>query len=387
MNKVPAGKAGQKKIPPFAAASVLNGKHSGLKAKTSKQPEVNRMVQTEKVSAPLVKTSAAKKFRLAPEQLVKIHDYMVKTRALEERMIKMFKQSDGYFWLGGPGEEAFAVPLGMQGKIGQGVHYDFWHLHYRSSGILMPMGLDPMGCIRQMKNVAADPHSGGRNFANHLSVREWNVVPITSTIETQYLTAIGSAIAQKQEAKDSITVVTGGDAGTAEGDFASALVWSTRPGNELPMLIIVTNNAWGISTAACTQHGDKIISDRGKAFGMKTRTINGLDVEESWFAIKEAMDYIRTERKPYFLESIVSRMYGHSSATGANLVPGEADPIATFETQLAAADIMTPKEMSDLREEYNAQMLEMAKRVKEEAMPDPSTIYDYTYYGQKGRYW
>ena len=366
-----------KKIPPFAGASILNDKK-----------DVKRLMQAaKKPAAPLVKSGKAKKFQLAPELLVKIHDHMVKTRSLEERMIKMFKQSDGYFWLGGPGEEAFAVPLGMQGKIGQGVHYDFWHLHYRSSGILMPMGLDPMGCIRQMKNVASDPHSGGRNFANHLSVREWNVVPITSTIETQYLTAIGSAIAQKQEAKDSITIVTGGDAGTAEGDFASSLVWASRPGNELPMLIIVTNNAWGISTAACTQHGEKNIADRGKAFGMKTRTINGLDVEESWFAIKEAMDYIRTERKPYFLESIVSRMYGHSSATGANLVPGEADPIAGFEAQLAEADIMTPKEMSDLREEYDVQMREMAKLVKEEAMPDPSTIYDYTYFGQKGRYW
>ena len=161
-----------KKVPPFAGASILNDKK-----------DVKRLMQAaKKPAAPLVKSGKAKKFQLAPELLVKIHDHMVKTRSLEERMIKMFKQSDGYFWLGGPGEEAFAVPLGMQGKIGQGVHYDFWHLHYRSSGILMPMGLDPMGCIRQMKNVASDPHSGGRNFANHLSVREWNVVPITSTI-------------------------------------------------------------------------------------------------------------------------------------------------------------------------------------------------------------
>jgi len=249
------------------------------------------------------------------------------------------------------------------------------------------MGLDPMGCIRQMKNVAADPHSGGRNFANHLSVREWNVVPITSTIETQYLTSIGSAIAQKQESKDAITIVTGGDAGTAEGDFASALVWSSRPGNELPLFMIVTNNGWGISTAGCTQHGDKVIADRGKAFGIKTRLINGMDVEESWFAIKDAMDYIRTERKPFLMEATVTRMYGHSSATGANLVAGEADPIAMFEEQLASAGILSPKEMNELRDGYNAEFMDMAKRVKDEVMPDPSTIYDYTYYGQKGRYW
>lgn len=359
-----------KKMPPMGGSALLNVQ-----------------VREAKAVAPLIQSSKAKKFRLAPELLVKIHDTMIKTRCLEERMIKMFKQSDGYFWLGGPGEEAFAIPLGMQGKVGQGVHYDFWHLHYRSSGILMPMGLDPMDAIRQMKNTVNDPFSGGRNFCNHLSARQWNVVPITSTIETQYLTAIGSAIAQKQEAKDSLTVVTGGDAGTAEGDFASCLVWSSRPGNELPLLMIVTNNAWGISTAACTQHGDKVISDRGKAFGMKTRTINGLDVEESWFAIREAMDYIRSERKPFLMEAIVTRLYGHSSATGANFIQGEEDPIITFEAQLASAGVLSPKEMNEVRENYTAQMLDMAKRVKEEPMPDPSTIYDYTYFGQKGRYW
>jgi 2-oxoisovalerate dehydrogenase E1 component alpha subunit len=151
--------------------------------------------------------------------------------------------------------------------------------------------------------------------------------------------------------------------------------------------MIVTNNQWGISTAACTQHGDKVIADRGKAFGIKTRLINGLDVEESWFAIQDAMSYIRTERKPFLMEARVTRMYGHSSATGANLIAGEADPIVSFEAQLAKAGIVSPKEANEVRERYNTEMLEMAKKVKEEPMPDGSTIYDYTYFGQKGRYW
>jgi 2-oxoisovalerate dehydrogenase E1 component alpha subunit len=213
------------------------------------------------------------------------------------------------------------------------------------------------------------------------------VVPITSTIETQYLSAIGTGIAQKRHGGDSITIVTGGDAGSAEGDFASCLVWASRPGNELPILIIVTNNKFGISTPSHTQHGEKNVADRGKAFGIKTATINGLDVEESWFTLQQAMDYVRKERKPFLLEANVSRLYGHSSATGANLITSEEDPIATFEGKLEKAGILTRKEMDDLREKYNAEFLEMSKRVKDEPMPDPSTIYDHTYAGQKGRYW
>ncbi len=331
--------------------------------------------------------SGSKKFTLDRALLKKIHNFMVKDRVLEERLIRMYKQSQGYFWLGGPGEEAFQIPLGLQIHKGQGVDYDFMHFHYRASGPMLCMGMDPMDAMRQMQNTSTDPFSGGRNFVSHYSRREWNVVPVTSTIETQYLTAIGSAIAQKRNGGKSITIVTGGDAGTAEGDFASCLIWATRPGMELPMLIIVTNNKFGISTPAGTQHGEKCVADRGKAFGMKTRTINGNDVEESWKALEEAMEYVRTERKPYLLEANVSRLYGHSSATGANFIQGEEDSLVTFERQLEEQGVLTRAEMESIRENYNAEMLEMSKRVKDEPMPDPSTIYDNTFLGQKGKYY
>ena len=103
--------------------------------------------------------------------------------------------------------------------------------------------------------------------------------------------------------------------------------------------------------------------------------------------IQEAMDYIRTERKPFMLEARVSRLYGHSSATGCNFVTEEADSLALFESKLEAAGILSRKEMDQLREAYNAEMLELSQQVKQEPMPDPSTIYDHTYFGQKGRYW
>src|SRR5439155_16218930 len=100
-----------------------------------------------------------------------------------------------------------------------------------------------------------------------------------------------------------ITIVVGGDAGTAEGDFASCMIWSSRPGNELPVLMIVMNNGWGISTPACSQHGEHRISDRGTAFGITGEVVDGNDPVASWFAIQRGLRYTRQTRRPYMLEA------------------------------------------------------------------------------------
>src|SRR5207253_123692 len=192
----------------------------------------------------------------------------------------------------------------------------------------------PIDAMRQMKNSATDPYSGGRNFVGHYSIRQWNVVPVSSPIEVQYSIAPGTAIANKRAGGRGITIVTGGDAGTAEGDFATCLIWSSRKGAELPVLMLVTNNRWGISTPFAGQHGEERISDRGKAFGMPTRTIDGNDPEGSYHALKEAIEYVRHERKPFLLEAMVSRLYGHSSASGANFVAQESDCLERFEHTL-----------------------------------------------------
>lgn len=315
---------------------------------------------------------------LEPALLSRIHELMVQTRVLEERLIQMYRQGDGYFWIGGPGEEAFNVPLGLLIKKGQGLDHDYLHFHYRQSGTLLAMGMDPVDAMRQMKSTATDPFSGGRNFAGHYSVRKWNVTPVTSPIEVQYAIAPGTALAQKRHGGDAITIVTGGDAGTAEGDFASGLLWSTRPGNELPVLFLVTNNGWGISTAARTQHAAQI-ADRGKAFGMPSRVIDGNDPEVSYLELKAAMEYVRKERRPFLLEANVSRLYGHSSASGANVDKEHVDPLARFEERLEAAGLLTRDEAHGLRARFSAEMAAAARRVREEPQPTGDSIWNHVY--------
>jgi 2-oxoisovalerate dehydrogenase E1 component alpha subunit len=303
---------------------------------------------------------------LAPELLLRIHALMLEARLLEERLIRMQKQGDGYFWIGGPGEEAFNVPLGLLIDKGEGPLHDYCHFHYRQSATLLAMGADPIDTIRQMNNAATDPYSAGRNFVNHYSIRTWNVCPVSSPIEVQYAVAPGTAIANKRAGGRGITIVTGGDAGTAEGDFATCLVWSSRRGHELPVLIIVTNNLYGISTAYDGQHGEKHISERGMAFGIESMTVDGNDPEASYRAIKRAMDYVRTERRPFLLEAMVSRLYGHSSSSGANFVGDEVDCLARFESVLGERGIQTKAQHEELRARMTQQLLDATKRVREE---------------------
>jgi len=323
---------------------------------------------------------AASPRTLSAPQLLAIHDTMLKARVLEERLITMYKQGDGYFWIGGPGEEAFNVPLGMLVDKGEGLDHDYLHLHYRSSGTLLAMGADPVDSLRQMKNVATDPYSRGRNFAGHFSMRKWNVVPVSSPIEVQFSIAIGTARAQRTgSGAKGITIVQGGDAGTAEGDFATALVWSSRKGCELPMLMIVTNNRFGISTPYAGQHGETQISDRGKAFGIQTGVVDGNDAEASWAALETALHYVRTEKKPYLLEAMVSRLRGHSSASGANVAKDEVDCLERLEKTLEERKHATRAQLDQLRDKYTLELGEASKRIRTEPAPEPSSIHDYVF--------
>ena len=277
---------------------------------------------------------------LSAERCLEIYRLMVRTRALEERTIKMSKSGEGYFWVGGPGEEAFNVCLGMQILKGQGPAYDYLHLHYRNAGVMLALGMPMLDHTRQMVMTKTDRHSWGRNFVGHYSLPEWNVIPVSSVIEIQYAIAPGTALMQKRHGGQGVSVVVGGDAGTAEGDFSTCLIWSSRPGNELPVLMLVTNNGYGISTPARTQHSERHICDRGDPFGIPGEVVNGNDPIAIWHGLERGFDYCRNTRRPFLLEAMVSRLHGHSSSSGAARVPNEVDCLKQFENKLIASGVI-----------------------------------------------
>lgn len=162
-------------------------------------------------------------------------------------------------------------------------------------------------------------------------------------------------------------------------------MWTSRPGEELPVLIIVTNNTWGISTPYDQVQGVERISDRGVAFGMRTKTIDGNDPISAYLELKEAFEYVRTERKPYLVEARVSRLYGHSSASGANYNTVEADCITAFEERLDKHGVRSKEESKKLREKYTEEYAELARQAKEEPFPDGNTIWNHVFAGEPGK--
>lgn len=316
---------------------------------------------------------------ISAELALTVFRHMVRARAMEERSIKMSKSGEAYFWIGGPGEEAFNTCLGMQVRCGEGTSFDYLHLHYRNSATLLAMGMPMLDHFRQMAMAVTDPSSRGRNFVGHYAKREWNVIPVTSVIEVQYLMAPGTALMQKRAGGEGITVVTGGDAGTAEGDFESGLIWSSRPGQELPVLMIVTNNRAGISTPHDTQHAVRRIADRAGPYGIPHETIDGNDPVAAWHGIDRAMRHVRAARKPYLLEANVSRLHGHSSSSGAQRQWAEADPLDLFERKLLAAGAVDAETVQTLRADAKVEADEAVVQATSEPKPTAADVEWGTY--------
>ena len=388
----------------MAATQKSKKKAKSKKASGAKKKTQARKKTTKKVRAASTKKKTQKKvtkvkgssrrskvigskLKLEKSLLLKIYDLMIQSRVLEERMIQVYRKGGAYFWIGAPGEEAFGVPLGMLGKIGQGAKYDYWHLHYRGTPTLLAMGMEPADALRLIMNKATDPCTGGRNFSNHYCFPEWNVVPVSSPIEVQYSVGIGTGIVQRRRKTQGVTIVTGGDAGSAEGDFASCLVWASRPGFELPMYITIQNNRWGISTSYDTQHGEEHVSDRGKAFGMRTRVYNGNDPEDSYLGIQDDLAYIRKTGKPVVAEFETSRLYGHSSASGANRILDEECCIESFTKKLIDGGALTSQKAKKIWDDHFEHIKRLADQVAKEANPVADTIWDHTYYKSENADW
>jgi 2-oxoisovalerate dehydrogenase E1 component alpha subunit len=322
---------------------------------------------------------------ISAELALTIFRQMIRTRALEERSIKMSKSGEAYFWIGGPGEEAVNVCLGLQVHKGFGPAYDYLHLHYRNAGILLSMGMPMIDHIRQLAMRWTDPHSRGRNFVGHYAVRQWNVVPVTSVIEVQYAMAPGTALVQLRHGQqnpaeaEGITVVVGGEAGTAEGDFECCLNWSTRPGRELPVLMVVTNNRFGISTELQSVSATSRVAARAIPYGIRAETVDGNDPVVVWNAIDRAMRYCRRERKPYLLEAMVSRLHGHSSSSGAQRNWNEQDPIVLFEQKLIDSGAIDTTGIKAMREEAKAEADAAVVAAMKEPEPTREDVESFTY--------
>jgi 2-oxoisovalerate dehydrogenase E1 component len=200
-----------------------------------------------------------------------------------------------------------------------------------------------------------------------------------SHLGPQLALADGAALAHQLKEEPLVAVAFTGDGGTSEGDFHEALnvaaVWG------LPVIFIIENNGYGLSTPVSEQYRCKQLADKALGYGMDSVVIDGNNVLAVHDTIRGVREYCLREKKPYLIECMTFRMRGHEEASGTKYVPkelmeewGRKDPIKNYEQFLVTEGVLTEMEIATIRHEYKAYIdneLQLAEQVQP-MLPDTS---------------
>ena len=191
-------------------------------------------------------------------------------------------------------------------------------------------------------------YTKGRDRTFHFGDVNKNIIGMISHLAAMLPVANGVALAFKLKKQKRIALAFIGDGATSEGDFHEALnlaaVW------ELPVIFLIENNGYGLSTPVSEQYKCKDLADRALGYGIEGKVIDGNNIIEVYNTIKDSADKIRKKNKPILIEAKTFRMRGHEEASGAKYIPKELfdkwekkDPIKVFEKILRNKKILKRK--------------------------------------------
>jgi len=283
------------------------------------------------------------------QQLIDLYTGLVRPRMIEEKMLVLLRQGRVSKWFSGIGQEAIAVGATMALDADEYV----MPLH-RNLGVFTARNM-PFDQLFLQWQGRKEGFSKGRERSFHFGANEYHICGMISHLGPQLAIADGIALAHKLRKEDKVSVAFSGDGGTSEGDFHEALnvaaVW------KLPVIFIIENNGYGLSTPSEEQFICKQLADRAIGYGMKGITIDGNNILEVYKTIREAREYCIQEQKPLLVECMTFRMRGHEEASGVKYVPkelfeewGKKDPLSNFEAYLLDEKILKTKQIETIRE-------------------------------------
>lgn len=282
-------------------------------------------------------------------KLIELYSELVRPRMIEEKMLVLLRQGRISKWFSGIGQEAIAVGATMALDKDEYI----MPLH-RNLGVFTARKM-PFDKLFMQWQGKKEGFSKGRERSFHFGANEYHICGMISHLGPQLAIADGIALAHKLRKDNKVSVAFSGDGGTSEGDFHEALnvaaVWG------LPVIFIIENNGYGLSTPVNEQFVCNQLADRAIGYGMKGITIDGNNILEVYKTIKEAREYCITEQKPILIECMTFRMRGHEEASGVKYVPkelfeewGKKDPVANYEAYLLQQGILTEAIIQEIRD-------------------------------------
>jgi 2-oxoisovalerate dehydrogenase E1 component len=264
---------------------------------------------------------------------------LLRPRLIEEKMLILLRQNKVSKWFSGIGQEAIAVGLTMA------LRPDEYILPmHRNLGVFTSRNMPLDRLIMQWQGTA-NGYTKGRDRSFHFGSNEHHIVGMISHLGPQNGVADGIALATKLRGEGRVTAVFNGDGGTSEGDFHEAVnvaaVW------DLPVIFVVENNGYGLSTPSSEQFRCKSFADKGIGYGMKALSIDGNNVLEVYDTVNRLAGEMRENPHPVLLECITFRMRGHEEASGTKYVPKEIlenwakkDPLENYERWLLSEGVI-----------------------------------------------
>lgn len=281
--------------------------------------------------------------------LLRLYRELLKPRLIEEKMLILLRQGKVSKWFSGIGQEAISVGSTLALKADEYI----LPLH-RNLGVFTGRGV-PLGRLFAQWQGKATGYTKGRDRSFHFGANEHHIVGMISHLGPQLAVADGIALADLLDKKPRVTLTYSGDGGASEGDFHEALnvaaVW------QLPVIFLVENNGYGLSTPSNEQFRFKSFVDKGPAYGMEAVQVDGNNVLEVYDKINALAQDLRQNPRPVLVEALTFRMRGHEEASGTKYVPGELmqewatkDPVENYEKWLISEGILSETGRVQLRE-------------------------------------
>ena len=322
----------------------------------------------------------------AKDELLNVYRNFVSARFADEKMIIMIKQGKSFFHIGCSGHEAVQTAAGMALKPG----HDFAYPYYRDLAFVLQYGVTPEEVFLNFLAKADDPSSAGRQMSNHYGHKALRIVSQSSPTGTQYLQAVGTALAAVKEGKDEVVYVSSGEGTTSQGDFHEALNWASR--EHLPVIFVIQNNKYAISVPIEEQTAGKSVYHLTAGYeGLTRYKVDGTDFFESYKILTEAVQKARKGQGPILIEAETVRLLPHSSSDSQikyrdkeELEREKAkDPIPRLEKQLIESGLFSQEELDAFKKQIKKEIDEAAESAEQHPDPDPATLSDYLYAPQE----
>ena len=306
------------------------------------------------------------------DTLKDLYKDLLRPRMIEEKMLILLRQNKISKWFSGIGQEAISVGLTSA------LHPDEYILPmHRNLAVFTSRGL-PLDRLFAQWQGTMNGYTKGRDRSFHFGTNEHHIVGMISHLGPQNGVADGIALASRLKNEKKVTAVFNGDGGTSEGDFHEAVnvaaVW------DLPVLFIIENNGYGLSTPGNEQFRCESLADKGIGYGIDAVSIDGNNVLEVYDTIRLLCEDMRENPRPVLVECRTFRMRGHEEASGTKYVPkdlieswAKKDPLENFERYLFNEQILDETFVKEQRDLIKNEIDHALQIAFDETSPEPDT--------------